>query len=152
MEPLDERDIEPSKKGARGITLKPEIAINRSNGIKETVRYNKKGQPYGKEATNLISALGMIVRSTVPITANDWRKDVSLDMKEKMWLLIEVKLELVCQIELISFIYNELSLKEKKIYTYECLSIGRNHLFWILEVRRILYHPWDINFDRSRIL
>lgn len=116
MEPPDERDVEPSKKRARGITLKPEIAINRSNGIKETVRYNKKGQPYGKEATNLISALGMIVRSTVPITANDWRKDVSLDMKEKMWLLIEVKLKLVCQIELISFIYNELSSKEEKIY------------------------------------
>ncbi|KAL9687517.1 hypothetical protein QQ045_031920 [Rhodiola kirilowii] len=41
---------------------------------KLTVNFDSKGNPKGKNGTNWRSFLGMVARSRIPITFNDWRK------------------------------------------------------------------------------
>ncbi|XP_021832925.1 uncharacterized protein LOC110772766 [Prunus avium] len=88
MDHANETDVKFNNKRTRGVTKKPQIAKNRSRGIKEIVQYNKKGQPHGKEHTDLESTLVMLARTTVPITYNDWR-EVPEDFKHKMWDYVE---------------------------------------------------------------
>lgn len=48
------------------------------------------GVPYGEEANDLVSTLGVLSGTTIPITYKDWRL-VSLSMKEQMWEFVQVK-------------------------------------------------------------
>lgn len=104
MDRPNETDVKFNNKRSRGVTKKPQIAKNRSRGIKEIVQYNKKGQPHGKEHTDLESTLGMLARTTVPITYNDWR-EVPEDFKHKMWDYVEVNLVLILMLSRVLFFF-----------------------------------------------
>nr|CAN78619.1 hypothetical protein VITISV_034823 [Vitis vinifera] len=71
----------------KGSTLKPEIAKNRSKGIKLKIEYNSLGSHIGKNSVELSSYLGTITRTHVPIIIESWKK-VPKETKKKLWDLI----------------------------------------------------------------
>ena len=77
------------KRKSRGRTNLPQLVRNRNNGQKLIVEYNKRGQPHGKVATRLFSFLGVLARTMVRISYEDWSK-VPSETKEKIWECIKV--------------------------------------------------------------
>ncbi|KAL6327645.1 hypothetical protein AAG906_022208 [Vitis piasezkii] len=84
---MDQEEEEMPKVKHRGSTLKPEIAKNRSKGIKLNIEYNSLGSHIGENSVQLSSYLGTITRTHVPIIVESWRK-VPKETKEKLWDLI----------------------------------------------------------------
>ncbi|RVW63030.1 hypothetical protein CK203_062927 [Vitis vinifera] len=84
---MDQEEEEMPKVKHRGSTLKPEIAKNRSKGIKLKIEYNSLGSHIGENSVELSSYLGTITRTHVPIIVESWRK-VPKETKEKLWDLI----------------------------------------------------------------
>ncbi|RVW79398.1 hypothetical protein CK203_056088 [Vitis vinifera] len=84
---MDPEEEEMLKVKHRGSTLKPEIAKNRSKGIKLKIEYNSLGSHIGENSVELSSYLGTITRTHVPIIIESWRK-VPKETKEKLWDLI----------------------------------------------------------------
>ncbi|WJZ90862.1 hypothetical protein VitviT2T_009979 [Vitis vinifera] len=84
---MDPEEEEMPKVKHRGSTLKPEIAKNRSEGIKLKIEYNSLGSHIGEYSVELSSYLGTITRTHVPIIIESWRK-VPKEAKEKLWDLI----------------------------------------------------------------
>lgn len=68
----------------RGPTLMSDIIHGRSKGARMEVTYNKKGQPIGLGGKRLATFIGVMARTTVPITYDTW-KDVPLSLKEIIW-------------------------------------------------------------------
>ena len=95
---MDPEEEEMPKVKHRGSTLKPEIAKNRSKGIKLKIEYNSLGSHIGENSVELSSYLGTITRTHVPRIVESWRKGPK-ETKEKLWDLITVSLS-------IALIYN----------------------------------------------
>ncbi|XP_008235163.1 PREDICTED: uncharacterized protein LOC103334016 [Prunus mume] len=75
-------------KRKRGITSMRRIVKNKNTGKKLVVEYTPKGKPYGKVASELASYIGVLARTTVPISVESWPK-VEKDLKNKIWESVE---------------------------------------------------------------
>ncbi|CAL9001744.1 unnamed protein product [Prunus brigantina] len=75
-------------KRKRGITSMHRIVKNKNTGKKLVVEYTPKGKPYGKVASELASYIGVLARTTVPISVESWPK-VEKDLKNKIWESVE---------------------------------------------------------------
>ena len=95
---MDPEEEEMPKIKHRGSTLKPDIAKDRSKGIKLKIESNSLGSHIGENSIELSSYLGTITRTHVLIIIESWRK-VPKETKEKLWDLITVSLS-------IALIYN----------------------------------------------
>ncbi|RVW76430.1 hypothetical protein CK203_056884 [Vitis vinifera] len=73
-----------SPKRFKGPTVKLEIAIKRSEGVKIDIQYNDEGEGVGEGYVQLVSYLGVLARTMVPIYHTDWRV-VPVELKEKLW-------------------------------------------------------------------
>ncbi|KAL6316624.1 hypothetical protein AAG906_018879 [Vitis piasezkii] len=73
-----------SPKRLRGPTLKPEIAKKRSEGLKIDIQYNDDGEGVGEGYVQLVSYMGVLARTMVPVYHTDWRV-VPVELKEKLW-------------------------------------------------------------------
>ncbi|KAL6340643.1 hypothetical protein AAG906_010551 [Vitis piasezkii] len=89
---MDQEEEEMPKVKHRGSTLKPEIAKNRSKGIKLKIEYNSLGSHIGENSVELSSYLGTITRTHMPIIVESWRK-VPKETKEKLWDFITLQAE-----------------------------------------------------------
>ena len=67
----------------------PQLVRNRNHGQKLVVEYNKRGQPHDKVAPQLFSFLGVLARTMVRISYEDWSK-VPSESGEKIWECIKV--------------------------------------------------------------
>ena len=93
---MDERGKKKvtSPKRLRGPTLKPEIAKKRSEGVKIDIQYIDDGEGVGEVYVQLISYLGVLARTMVPVYHIDWRV-VPAELKEKLWDCVKVYSNLV---------------------------------------------------------
>ncbi|CBI15228.3 unnamed protein product, partial [Vitis vinifera] len=73
-----------SPKRLRGPTLKPEIAKKRSEGLKIDIQYNDDGEGVGEGYVQLVSYMGVLARTMVPVYHTEWRV-VPVELKEKLW-------------------------------------------------------------------
>ena len=78
-----------SEKRFRGPTLKLEIAKKRSEGAKIQIEYNNDGDGVGEGYVQLVSYLGVLARTMVPVYHTDWRV-VPIQLKEKLWDCVKV--------------------------------------------------------------
>ncbi|KAJ4718934.1 Transposon protein, putative, CACTA, En/Spm sub-class [Melia azedarach] len=87
-----ERDnLTESSSRSRGVTkmtMNNTKKKNTSDDGKMIVNYSMSGVPYGEEANDLVSTLGVLARTTIPIIYKDWRL-VPLWMKEDMWTSVQ---------------------------------------------------------------
>ena len=83
-----------SQKKKRGPTGMKDITRFSSEGRRMVIQYIELGQPIGPNATKLKIFIGTTVRFHVPITYTTWHA-VSIEMNEKIYELIEVKLLLI---------------------------------------------------------
>ncbi|RVW62798.1 hypothetical protein CK203_058902 [Vitis vinifera] len=86
-EQMDEKEGKQkitSPKRFRGPTIKPEIAKKRSEGVKIDIQYNDDGEGVGEGYVQLVSYLGVLARTMVPVYHTDWRV-VPMELKEKLW-------------------------------------------------------------------
>ena len=77
-----------SPKRFRGPTIKFEIA-KKSSGVKIDIQYNDDGEGVGEGYVQLVSYLGVLARTMVPIYHTNWRV-VLVELKEKLWDCIKV--------------------------------------------------------------
>ncbi|XP_040367479.1 uncharacterized protein LOC112180552 [Rosa chinensis] len=68
----------------RGMVTMSRITNRLIRGKRLTVKFNEKGEPVGKAAKEMQSYIGVLARTKIPISINDWR-EVDLDEKEKIW-------------------------------------------------------------------
>ena len=115
----------PIKRKSQGKTRKAMVIKNRSKGIKLLIKYNQDGIFVGDTSMHLISYLGVLARTMVPIRYKDWR-DVPIQLKEKLWDSIEVTY-LYSKRLLVTYYYY--SLKDKD--TNNFVIICRLLLHWI---------------------
>ena len=85
----EEKNKTTSEKRFRGPTLKLEIAKKISEGTKVHIQYNDDGDGVGKGYVQLVSYLGVLVRTMVPIYHTNWRV-VPIELKEKLWDCVKV--------------------------------------------------------------
>ena len=76
-------------KRLKGPTLKLEIAKKRSEEVKIDIQYNDDGEGVGEEYVQLVSYLGVLAQTMVPIYHIDW-KVVPMELKEKLWDCVKV--------------------------------------------------------------
>lgn len=74
----------------RGAVTMHRIVRRKMLGIKYTVNFNAKGEPYGKAATEMQSYIGVLARSKAPIWYDSWKK-VPAERKKKIWDCVQVK-------------------------------------------------------------
>lgn len=67
------------------------------------IEYNSYGVPVGKGRNDLRSYIGVIVRETISILLDDWRR-VPLEMKETLWVHFQVLFS--CFIVCLKILYN----------------------------------------------
>ena len=120
----------PIKRKSRGMTRKVMVIKNRSKGIKLLIKYNQDGIFVGDTYVHLTSYLGVLARTMVPIRYKD-RRDVTIQLKEKLWDSIEVTY-LYSKRLLLTYYY---SLKDKDTNIF--VIICRLLLQWIKEAREI---------------
>ncbi|KAK4858992.1 hypothetical protein QYF36_024953 [Acer negundo] len=82
----EEKDLPNSTKAPRGLTTKAKIIKNRSEGIKLVLQYNDMGVMVGEVKTDLVSIIGILARTSIPITYDDWRY-VPRHIKDKLHTL-----------------------------------------------------------------
>lgn len=75
----------------RGCVTMHRIVRRKIMGIKLTVSFNAKGEPFGDECTEMQSYIGVLARSKPPIWHDTW-KDVPKETKTKIWDCVQVKL------------------------------------------------------------
>ena len=107
------------------------VIKNRRKEIKLLVKYNQDGICVGDTSVHLISYLGVLARTMVPIRYKDWQ-DVPIQLKENLWDSIEVTY-LYPKRLLLTYYY---SLKDKD--TNNFVIICRLLLHWIKEVGEIV--------------
>ena len=86
-----EEGEKPTKKKHRGMTRKSMLIKNRSKGINLSIKYNLDGIFIGESTVHLTSYLGVLARTTMPITYKTWHV-VPKELKDKLWDCIEVTL------------------------------------------------------------
>lgn len=74
----------------RGAVTMHRIVRRKMLGIKYTVKFNAKGEPYGKAATEMQSYIGVLARSKAPIWYDSWKK-VPAERQKKIWDCVQVK-------------------------------------------------------------
>ncbi|KAL6227708.1 hypothetical protein ACLB2K_001665 [Fragaria x ananassa] len=63
--------------------------VNRAlRGKKAVVEFNPKGVPFGKVASEMASYIGVLARTTVPISVESWPK-VDKNLKNEIWKSVE---------------------------------------------------------------
>ena len=67
MDEKEEKKNITSPKRLRGPTLKLEIAKKRSEGVKIDIQYNDDGEGVGEGYVQLISYLGVLAQTMVPV-------------------------------------------------------------------------------------
>lgn len=75
---------------SRGMVTMQRVSHRLTRGIKLTVEFNAKGQPFGKVAGEMQSYTGVLARTKIPISFNDWRTKKLDDEKQKIWETVEV--------------------------------------------------------------
>ncbi|KAL6124651.1 hypothetical protein ACLB2K_077163 [Fragaria x ananassa] len=70
---------------SRGMVTMQRVSHRLTRGIKLTVEFNAKGQPFGKVAGEMQSYTGVLARTKIPISFNDWRTKKLDDEKQKIW-------------------------------------------------------------------
>ena len=78
-----------SPKRFRGPIIKPEIVKRRSEGVKIDIQYYDDGEGVGEGYVQLVSYLGVLARTMVPVYHTDWRV-VPVELKEKLWDCVKV--------------------------------------------------------------
>jgi hypothetical protein len=73
----------------RGCVTMHRIVRRKILGIKLTVLFNKKGEPYGSAAGEMQSYIGVLARTKAPIWRPTW-KQVPRDRKNKIWQCVQV--------------------------------------------------------------
>lgn len=73
----------------RGCVTMHRIVRRKILGIKLTVLFNKKGEPYGAAAKEMQSYIGVLARTKAPIWRPTW-KQVPRDRKNKIWECVQV--------------------------------------------------------------
>jgi hypothetical protein len=74
----------------RGPVSMVRIVRRKMLGIKLTVLFNAKGEPYGKVATEMQSYIGVLARTKVPIWHDTW-KSIPKEILNKIWDCVQVK-------------------------------------------------------------
>lgn len=73
----------------RGCVTMHRIVRRKIMGIKLPVSFNAKGEPFGKEASEMQSYIGVLARTKAPIWHESW-KHVSKETKNKIWECLQV--------------------------------------------------------------
>ncbi|XP_074573663.1 uncharacterized protein LOC141830081 [Curcuma longa] len=68
----------------RGRTQMNKLAVQRVQGVKQSVRFNEYGQPVGQKASELQSFIGVLAREKVNINYHSW-KQVPDEVKNMIW-------------------------------------------------------------------
>ena len=76
------------KRNVRGPTYMPKV-VRRMQVQRSVIRYNKRGQLIGKNASEMQSYIGMVARQTVPLSICS-RPKVSAVLKNKIWEQVRV--------------------------------------------------------------
>ena len=79
------------KRLKRGPVTMHRIVRRKMMGIKLTVSFNTKGEPYGKVVTKMQSYIGVLARTKAPIWYEIWKR-VPKEKKNKIWDCVLVKL------------------------------------------------------------
>lgn len=74
----------------RGPVTMHRIVRRKMLGIKLTVLFNAKGEPYGPAATEMASYVGVLARTKAPIWYDNWKR-VPKERKNKIWDCVQVK-------------------------------------------------------------
>lgn len=74
----------------RGCVTMHRIVRRKIMGIKLTVSFNQKGEPFGDEATEMQSYIGVLARTKPPIWHDSW-KCVPHEIKTKIWDCVLVR-------------------------------------------------------------
>lgn len=74
----------------RGCVTMHRIVKRKIRGIKLTVSFNAKGEPYGEEGKEMQSYIGVLARTKTPIWHDSW-KCVPKETKTKIWDCVQVK-------------------------------------------------------------
>ena len=69
--------------------MKPNITKNKSKGVKIIIDYNDGGIEIGDGYIQLVSYLGVLARTMVPVDYLDCRL-VPNELKEKLWDIVQV--------------------------------------------------------------
>ena len=86
----DDEELQPSiSVQMRGVARSSGSKSKRSKMGKIVVRYTKRGVPYGPEAVELSTYIGVLARTCVPIVIRDWRL-VPNDVKDMLWQCVQV--------------------------------------------------------------
>ncbi|XP_062014615.1 uncharacterized protein LOC133731201 [Rosa rugosa] len=83
-----EDDLPSDEKKRRGPTLMSDIIHGRCKGARMEVTYNKKGQPIGLGGKRLATFIGVMARTTIPITYETWPA-VKNSLKEMIWSMVQ---------------------------------------------------------------
>lgn len=73
----------------RGCVTMHRIVKRKIRGIKPMVSFNAKGEPFGKEGSEMQSYIGVLARTKPPIWHDSWN-DVSKETKNKIWECVQV--------------------------------------------------------------
>ena len=74
----------------RGAVTMHRIIRRKMLGVKKTVSFNAKGEPYGTVATEMQSYIGVLARTKAPIWYENWKR-VPKERKNKIWDCVQVK-------------------------------------------------------------
>lgn len=74
------------------VTGKKQTGKRKRDGGKTKVEYNSLGVPIGEPGDDLSTLVGVLARSAIPITYNDWR-NVPQELKERIWETVNVSTE-----------------------------------------------------------
>ena len=62
----------------------------RSDGIKESIKYNQWGKALGEEGNHFASMVGSLARNTIPIDIDNYGQ-VSYAKKNSIWETVQVR-------------------------------------------------------------
>ncbi|PRQ37919.1 putative transposase, Ptta/En/Spm, plant, transposase, Tnp1/En/Spm [Rosa chinensis] len=72
----------------RGMVTMNRITKRLIHGRRMKVEFNAQGEPIGKAAKEMQSYIGVLARTKIPISIQDWR-EVDVDEKDKIWESIQ---------------------------------------------------------------
>ena len=73
----------------RGAVTMHRIVKRKIRGIKDTVSFNAKGEPFGPVAAEMQSYIGVLARTKAPISYKSW-KIVPEETRKKIWKCVKV--------------------------------------------------------------
>lgn len=85
--------VQPNHQGLkllnRGCVTMHRIVQRKIKGIKPIVSFNDKGEPFGDEAAEMQSYIGVLARTKAPIWHDSWLQ-VPKETKKKLWECVKV--------------------------------------------------------------